>query len=72
MIDNDNNDNNDNNNINPTTTSALSSGLTNSFMLPLQIWRYVNHIPLLDSDDDALSCGVTAAVRGIHWNRFEV
>ena len=38
--------------------------------ITLQIWRFVNSTPLLDLDDDALGCQLTAAVRSFAWGQY--
>ena len=39
-------------------------------VIPLQVWRYVNHVSLVDYGDDALSCSITAAIRAIDWATY--
>lgn len=36
----------------------------------MQLWRYVNGIPLLDFGDDALSCALSAAIKSVKWTKF--
>lgn len=38
--------------------------------IPVTLHRYVNHTPLLDYQDDALSCGITmASLRTVKWTQ---
>jgi hypothetical protein len=39
-------------------------------VIPLQVWRYVNHVSLVDYGDDALSCSITAAIRAVDWATY--
>lgn len=36
----------------------------------IKIWRYANHVPLLDYAEDALSCCTSSAVRAVRWGDF--
>lgn len=55
------------------TTTPTSSAVVvtdaqpQSQIIPLQLWRYANQTPLIDKDDDALSCSLTAALRSVSW-----
>jgi hypothetical protein len=41
-----------------------------SATLPLRVWRYANRVPLLEADDDSLSCATAGALRALRWAEF--
>ena len=44
--------------------SLSDMGLTS---IPLTVYRYANGVPILDRNDDALACAVSAGLRDVKW-----
>ena len=54
----------------PAAAGAPSLAPITTAVLPLRLWRYANHVPLMETGDDALSCASATALRSVKWANY--
>ena len=54
----------------PAAAGAPSLAPITTAVLPVRLWRYANHVPLLETGDDALSCASATALRSVKWANY--